>query len=356
MTRDEQEQAARLRGELFMRRNELATVGVDLQYARCPDLVQRYDSRGGRSKCVDDNVYHYLYLSEAIGLGKPELFVEYIDWVRTLFDSLNIRIDDLQHNLEIMMEITRHDLPVESGRVIAEYIRGAIDLLERDVKQTSGFINESNPVFSLATDYLRFLLRGDRHLAGKAVMDAVENGVSVKDIYLYVFQTSQYEIGRLWQTNRLTVAQEHYCTAATQLIMAQLYPIVFTTPKSGRRLIAAGVSGERHEIGMRMVTDFLEMEGWNTYYVGGNTPADSITKLIDETGADLLCLTATMTFHLPKIRELIAMVRDAEGDRLKILLGGYPFRIAPDIWQTMGADASAQDAGEAVSVAAQLVP
>ena len=40
------------------------------------------------------------------------------------------------------------------------------------------------------------------------------NGISVKDIYLHVFQSSLYEIGRLWQENKITVAQEHYCQYA----------------------------------------------------------------------------------------------------------------------------------------------
>jgi methanogenic corrinoid protein MtbC1 len=27
---------------------------------------------------------------------------------------------------------------------------------------------------------------------------------------------------------------------------------------------------------MRMVADFMEMEGWDTYYLGANTPTESV--------------------------------------------------------------------------------
>ena len=63
------------------------------------------------------------------------------------------------------------------------------------------------------------------------------------------------------------MAQEHYCTAATQLIMSQLYPYIFTTGKNGRVLVGTCVSGDLHEIGVRMVSDFFEMEGWDTFYL-----------------------------------------------------------------------------------------
>lgn len=78
--------------------------------------------------------------------------------------------------------------------------------------------------YDLALQYTQMLLQGDRHSAGKLIFDAVKSGVPIKEIYLYVFQPSQYEIGRLWQNNKISVAKEHFCTASTQFIISQLYP------------------------------------------------------------------------------------------------------------------------------------
>ena len=103
--------------------------------------------------------------------------------------------------------------------------------------------------------------------------EAFQAGVKITDLYLQVFQRCQREIGRLWQLNHVTVAQEHYCTAATQLVMAQFYPYLFSRPKDGRRLVATSVAGELHEVGLRIVTDLFEANGWNTAYFGANVPA-----------------------------------------------------------------------------------
>jgi len=208
----------------------------------------------------------------------------------------------------------------------------------------------------LAGEYLGLLLKGDRYGAGRLIMEAVEKGIPVRDIYLNVFQPSQHEVGRLWQHNEINVAQEHYCTAATQMIMSQLYPYIFSTEKNGRRLVATCVGGELHELGMRMVSDFFEMEGWDTYFLGANMPVESVISTIQELEPDLLAISTSMTFHISRTREFIAQIRDALGDRsIPILVGGRPFNVAPDLWRQVKADGYAADAEHALKTVDELL-
>lgn len=218
------------------------------------------------------------------------------------------------------------------------------------------FIEAPHPYADLAQSYLSHLLQGQRHTASQLILNAVKNGVGVKEIYLQVFQRTQYEIGRLWQINQITVAQEHYCTAATQLIMSQLYPYIFATEKTGQVLVATCVGGELHEIGMRMVSDFFEMAGWDTFYLGANTPASSILSELKQRRASVLAISATMTFHLSATTRLIQAVRaDSELTAVKIIVGGYCFNIEPTLWQQVGADGYALDAQQAIEVADKLI-
>lgn len=213
-----------------------------------------------------------------------------------------------------------------------------------------------SPVGSLASDYIHALLNTDRMRASNMIMEAVESGTSIKDIYLHVFQASQREIGRLWQNGIIGVAQEHYCSAATQLIMSQLYPHIFSTTKIGKRFVATCVSGELHEIGLRMVSDFFEMEGWDTYYIGANAPTQSIIEAIHEHNANLVGLSATMYFNVSKIKEIISSIQNENFNQsVKILVGGYPFLITKNLWKEVGADGFATDAENALQMANQLV-
>jgi methanogenic corrinoid protein MtbC1 len=116
------------------------------------------------------------------------------------------------------------------------------------------------------------------------------------------------------------------------------------------------VGNELHELGVRMVADFFELEGWDTHYVGANAPAESILQTAITQGADVLGVSATMTYHVREVAALIARVRTepAVGDPV-ILLGGYPFNLAPDLWREVGADGHARDADAAVEVANRML-
>ena len=215
---------------------------------------------------------------------------------------------------------------------------------------------ESNPLSDPAARYLDALLHGRKDEASRLVLTAVETGTSVKSIYLDVFQPAQREMGRLWQTNEVSVAQEHYCTAATQFIMGRLYPYLRIAARNGKRVIVTCVAGELHEVGARMVADLLEMEGWNSYFLGATMPTSGILSAVAEWEADILAVSVTMHYHVELARKLVSEVRRSpDAGSLKVMVGGRPFLVAPNLWRTVGADAFAPDAEQAVSTAARLV-
>ena len=327
---------------------------VSRQYELQPEIWEPYGDKGREFSLRDSN-HHFRYLIEALTESDPTIFANYVAWLKQLFEGLKFPPEALPKMLECTQEVLRERLPEEMSSVTQEYIDAAATRIEHESLSQSSFITEDLPLHDLATRYLDALLCGERHLASNMILEAVEKGASIKDIYLYVFQRSQYEIGRLWHLNRASVAQEHYCSAATQLIMSQLYQYIFSSEKTGRRLVAACVGGELHEIGIRMVADFFEMDGWDTYYMGANTPTSTIIEAIDSHQPDVLAISASMPFHRKTLKELIATVRDHDTDgRVKILVGGYALRSSQDLWIKLGADGFADDAQQAVSLANRI--
>jgi len=279
-----------------------------------------------------------------------------VAWVKVLFIGLNLPADTLEKTLDCTRWAAHEQLSPDQAALVEEYVTIGLARLHDTPSAPPLFVAESLPLGGLAKDYLDALLRGDRQTASQLILTAVARGVAVKDIYLHVFQRTQYEIGRLWQINRISVAQEHFCTAATQLIMSQLYPYIFRTERVGRRLVATCVGGELHEIGVRMVADFFEMAGWDTYYLGANMPAESVIQALEERRAHVLGISATITFHVGEVADLIAKVRATEvGKNVKILVGGYPFNVSEGLWRSVNADGFGTDAQQAIAVANQLV-
>ncbi len=332
----------------------LAERVVELQYARQPEIWKPYGSPG-REKSVRDAGYHLTYLAEAVEADDPALFGEYLAWVKALFAGLNFRDDVLPVTLECTRQALSELLPPEEAAPALTILEAGRQALGSAPEAPPPFLSEEAPLSNLAREYLETLLRADRRAAGQMILAAVQDGAPLRDIYLHVFQPVQREVGRLWQTNQITVAQEHFCTAATQMIMSQLYPYLFTGERKERRVVVTCVGGELHELGARMVADFFEMSGWDSTFLGANTPPESIVRMAAERRADLLALSATMTFHVSRVRDLIALVRAGGSSRPRVLVGGYPFNISPGLWRKVGADGYAPDAAGAVEEAEKVM-
>jgi methanogenic corrinoid protein MtbC1 len=352
---NQKEKTINISQSILDQRQVISEIVLKLEYSCRPNYWESFGDIGYK-KGLEDINYHLSYLAEAIVADDPTLFSDYLAWAKVLFKSLNFPSDVLVETLRHLQVALKETLPEEMHATVDEYLLAGERRIHMAPEVLPSFLTEDTPLGGLAKKYLQVLLEGDRRRANKLILEAVEAGAQVKDIYMQVFQPCQREIGRLWQMNLINVAQEHYCSASTQLIMSQLYPHIFATEKTGKKLVATCVSGELHEIGIRMVSDFFEMEGWDTYYLGANSPLESVLKIITVHNPELLCLSATMTFHVNQVAQIIAKIRELEDgeQRLAIMVGGYPFNVAPGLWEKVGADACAGDAQEAVEVANRL--
>ena len=336
---------------LFQRKGELAARVAEKHLAKNPSFVDRFGATG-RIRCIEDAEFHLRYLGHAVALDTPALFTAYTQWTRQVLERRNIPWRDLQENLVLLRDELATELQPELGEITSAYIDAALSSEHADA---DSFLT-GTPHEPLARAYLTALLRADRRRSAEVVHEAVDGGVSISDLYLHVFQPVQREIGRLWQNNEISVAEEHYCTASTQSLMAQLYPRILATPRIGRKVVVACVGNELHEIGTRMVADFFEMAGWDGVYVGANTPSNALVELVCRERPQVVALGVTMTYHLSTAAEVIRRLRDDQRcAAVKVIAGGYVFAQHRELWRSLGVDGFAADAAEAVALGNQLV-
>ena len=175
--------------------------------------------------------------------------------------------------------------------------------------------------------------------------------LSLKEVYLEIFAPSQIEVGRLWQEQQITVAQEHYCTAATQMVMSQLYSRLFDGTFKNKVFVGVCSEGNLHELPMRMVTDFFEMEGWDSHYLGASVPPNELVKFLEKNSCDVLGISTTLDEHLESGSDMVQACRQAFGAKIKILMGGRALMQNPQLALDLGADGVAPNAEEAIAMA-----
>ena len=348
--------AARYASEAIgQRRALLARALVTAEFERHPELAQLYGS-AGRANWLHDAQTHLSYLAEALAFDNRALFIDYIAWSKVLLVRRGLPAAELAAQLASLAVVLRERLPAQAGTVAAQFVDAARQAMPAMPHDLPSDLDEETPMALLAHQYAMALLRGERDVASRLITEAVARGTSVGDIYLRVFQPAQHEVGRLWQRNDISAAREHYCTAATQVEMSRLYRHLRAGEKNGRTLVATCVGSDPHVLGGRMVADFFEMAGWNTFYLGACASPAAVIQTLLERKADMLAVSATMPCHLSEVRRLLEAVRERpDCRRTPVLVGGRAFAADPDLWRKVGADGTGRDAREAVLVAERIM-
>lgn len=208
----------------------------------------------------------------------------------------------------------------------------------------------------LMDSFLSMLLKGDHRGCLKIADNTVDSPENLKKFYLQILQPALYRIGEMWEKGEISVAHEHLASAIVSRVMANLYPqFVLTENTRGKAIITASPN-EYHEIGARMVADFLEIDGWDVKYLGSSVPEEELIKILKEDNPLLLGISAAMPFNIDKTKSIISAVRNLEPlKNIKIMVGGKVFSEDPSLWKSVGADGWAVDGGDAAEKALMLL-
>lgn len=209
---------------------------------------------------------------------------------------------------------------------------------------------------ALRTRYLAAQLRGDRREALRVVLEeGLGSGASVAQIRSDLVRGAQAEIGRLWEENRISIAQEHMASAISQVVLAHLYDRADRSPDVGKRVLVACVEGELHDLPARIAADTLDLAGFDVIYLGASVPTDSLVATIEAERPDLLALSCTISLNVPALREAVARVRTATGGRLPIVVGGNAVAWSPGLPAELGVDGVGASGEELVDAARSIL-
>jgi MerR family transcriptional regulator, light-induced transcriptional regulator len=297
-------------------------------------------------------------LEVSLSTGSAALLINYLHWLRVFASSRHLPEDYVASLLKALKTVIGKELPADHRAMALAMVQESEKALPGAPRSIPSHIRNEEPHAASAQSYLEALLQGDRDRADLIIDQMAGSGVALRDLYLDIIQPVLRETGRLWQLQKITVAQEHYVSASVLLAISRLHDRIPTT-KSGsknRTLVAASIATEFHDIGIWIVADFFEMDGWTAYFTGANTPVESLISTVREKKPDVLAISVTMTSHIPVVHYLVRSIRgDPRTENVKILVGGYPFHIAPILWKQIGAEAYASDPEQAVATMNRLV-
>jgi corrinoid protein of di/trimethylamine methyltransferase len=221
-------------------------------------------------------------------------------------------------NRKINMTVT----PEQEAEILELLKNGVIEFEEDDV------IDAANLAVELEMD------------AYKATMDGLAAGMDV--------------VGEYFAGGEYFVPEVLMCADALYAGLDILQPhIIMDQEKMVKGTVVIGtVEGDVHDIGKNLVKMMFDIAGFTIHDLGRDVPLEKFVDTYLETDADIVCMSAMMTTTMIGMPIVIEKIR-AKNPNAKIMIGGAP--INEDIAQKWGADATGEDAPNALQEALNMI-
>ncbi|NLW87258.1 MAG: cobalamin-binding protein [Planctomycetes bacterium] len=197
------------------------------------------------------------------------------------------------------------------------------------------------------------LIKGDRNKVVELTKQAIEDGLSPKDILESGLIAGMNVIGKRFKANEIYVPEVLIAARAMKGGMEVLQPAL---AKAGVKPIATvvlgTVKGDLHDIGKNLVGMMLTGGGLRVVDIGTDAPAEKFVDAVRRENADICAMSALLTTTMPQMKTVVDAIRTA-GVRAKTIIGGAP--VTQSFADEIGADGYASDAASAVDVVRSMI-
>lgn len=200
------------------------------------------------------------------------------------------------------------------------------------------------------TEFVERLALGDRVGAVARTRELLDEGFTRADVRELVGR-AQHEVGRLWQSNTWTVAQEHIATGISESVLLAVGASVDEPGDRGHVLVVCA-DGEWHLLPARLLAEELADAGFRVTFGGGSMPAEHLVDTVRDLTPDVVAVSCTLSLNLAGAARTVAAVHAAGRPAL---VGGAAFGTDPARASAVGADAWAGGVPDAVAVVERWV-
>ena len=209
--------------------------------------------------------------------------------------------------------------------------------------------------------YLKALFDTDKPMALRIVQEALEGGMTPENVVFDVIIPGMERMigGMISSGNLVTLSQHFLASQIAEEVVDRLIPLFAAAPEVRGHVVIGTSHGDFHGLGKKIVTGCLRARMFEVTDLGINVAPERFVDEAASVGAEVIAIssmmvhTATGERGAKRVRQLLRE-RGLEG-RLRIIVGGAPYRFHDNMFREVGADAWADSAAEAPAVVARLV-
>jgi len=310
---------------------------------------------------LDDLEVRLLQVAASIGVDRVELLRDVLEWYRVAFHYRGVPDDYLPATLQAIEKTLEREMTRASFALVRRHLSEASQDLDQVPTDLPSELSKEAPHGETA---MRFLLANLEHRGEDAldyIREALRDGMAITDIQDHILSPVQREVGRMWLMAEIPVADEHYGSAIVERAIGIMQEHVPRPAADAKVVMTMGVSGNLHDLGLRLTGQRLQLAGYQVHHLGPNMPASDLAWALHDRRVDVIAMSAHMLLHLHSVREAVEQVRSVSSslwgdpDRFPILLGGRPFGVSSDLHEVLGAQAGLDDVRNVGEIVAGLI-
>jgi len=199
------------------------------------------------------------------------------------------------------------------------------------------------------------LAKGDRNGVAKLTKEALDKGLSVKEILEEALIKSMNVIGEKFKANEIFIPEVLIAAKAMHAGIAILEPYFTACGIKPAGKVAIGtVKGDLHDIGKNIVSMMLKGACFEVMDLGIDVPPGKFLEIVQTRSPDIIAMSSLLTTSMGAMKDTIKVLKESGlRDKVKIIIGGAP--ITQLFADSIGADSYAKDAATAVDKAKELL-
>jgi MerR family transcriptional regulator, light-induced transcriptional regulator len=170
-------------------------------------------------------------------------------------------------------------------------------------------------------DYFNGLLDGDKNRCRRVVDKLLDENTEIIKIYTDLFQKSLYQVGKMWDQNKLSIGDEHLGTQITEELLYYCSSKIIPVRQLNKKALVSCVNKEFHKLGARMAADIFVLNGYETYFLGASTPTKEILKYVEAKKPDVVGLSFSFYINFMKLIDVVKEIKNSFPEQ-KVIIGG----------------------------------
>ena len=198
---------------------------------------------------------------------------------------------------------------------------------------------------SFLNEFLEYLDAEDKEKCVDFIIKKLDNKeIEVSTLYSQVLEPALNKFYCYVEEEKLCIWKEHVRNSIISTIIEICYSYILKERKDkgikalNIKVLVGCPSEEYCDMGAKMISDIFTLYGFDSVFIGANTPRTEIRDAINILKPKIIALSITNYYNLLEAQKAIDLIRNYTEFDGKIVVGGIAFLSNPEIYKKIGAD------------------